>query len=153
MSDSIKKIARNKKAFHNYEILDKMEAGIVLHGTEIKSVRESSVTFRDSFVDISNDEMWLVGFHIAPYNAGNIWNHDEGRKRKLLLKKIEIRRWHQKVKERGLTIVPLDIYLKNGKAKMTIGLAKGKAAFDKRDSIKKKDMQRDMQRSNREMFK
>jgi len=141
-----KVIARNKQIFRNYEILDKLEAGLVLVGTEIKSVRLANVSFRDSFVDISNGEIWIVGLHIAHYTAGNIWNHKEDRKRKLLLNKREIRKWDTKVKERGFTIVPIDIYLKDGKAKMTIGLARGKTGYDRRVDIKDKDMKRETER-------
>ena len=145
MSES-KIIARNKKIFRNYEILEKLEAGIVLVGTEIKSVRLASVSFRDSFIDINKGEMWLVGFYIAQYTSGNIWNHKEDRKRKLLLNKREIKKWDTKVKERGFTIVPIDIYLKNGKAKMTIGLARGKTGYDRRVDIKERDMKRETER-------
>ncbi|HSW59174.1 MAG TPA: SsrA-binding protein SmpB, partial [bacterium] len=113
---------------------------------EIKSIRDGNVSFRDSFVDIVNDEAWLVGFYIAPYSAGNIWNHAEDRKRKLLLNKREIRKWDAKVKERGLTIVPVDIYLKEGNAKMTIGLARGKTSYDRKSDLKEKDIKRDTER-------
>jgi SsrA-binding protein len=142
----VKIISRNKKIFRNYEILDKIEAGIVLVGTEIKSVRAASVSFRDSFIDINKGEIWLVGFYIAHYTEGNIWNHNEDRKRKLLLNKREIRKWDTKVKERGFTIVPIDIYLKEGKAKMTIGLARGKTGYDRRVDIKDRDMKRETER-------
>jgi len=143
---AIKRIARNKKAFHNYEILEQVEAGMVLQGTEIKSIRESKVTFTDSFAEIKKGEIWLVGFHISLYTFGNRWNHDETRKRKLLLHRREILKLHQKIKERGFTLVPLDIYMKDGKAKMTIGLVKGKALYDKRTSLKQKDQMRDLHR-------
>lgn len=138
-TEMIKIIAKNKKAFHNFEILERLEAGLVLVGTEIKSIREGKVSFKDSYVTIRNGEAWLVGFHIAHYSHGNIWNHEEERKRKLLLSKREILKLHQKIKERGYTIAPIDIHLKNGKAKMTIGLARGKALYDKRDTLKKRD--------------
>lgn len=138
-----KQVARNKKISRSYEIIDKLEAGLVLHGTEIKSIRDGNVSFRDSFVDLSGGEAWLVGFYIAPYSAGNIWNHSEDRKRKLLLNRREIRKWDAKVKERGYTIVPVDIYLKDGKAKMTIGLARGKTSYDRKNDLKEKDIQKD----------
>ena len=146
MSSSIKIVSTNKKIFRNYEIIDKIEAGIVLLGTEIKSIRDGNVSFRDSFVDIVNGEMWLIGFSIAPYATGNIWNHKEDRKRKLLLRKRDILKWDAKIKERGFTVVPVDIYLKDGKAKMTIGLARGKTSYDKRADLKEKDIERDSKR-------
>ena len=144
--EKVKVIARNKKIFRTYEIIDKLDAGIALVGTEIKSIRDGKVSFRDSFIDIVKLEAWFIGFHIAPYTAGNRWNHDENRKRKLLLNKREIRKWDSKVKERGLTVVPIEIYLKNGKAKLRIGLARGKTSFDKRHDIKAKDVKRDVAR-------
>ena len=141
-----KVIARNKKAFHNFEILEQLEAGIVLVGTEIKSIREGQVSFKDSYITFREGEAWLVGFHIAHYSHGNIWNHEEERKRKLLMSRREILKFHQKIKERGLTAVPLDLYLKRGKAKVTVGLAKGKALYDKRETLKRRDQEREMQR-------
>lgn len=146
MSDNIKIVSRNKKISRSYEIIDKLEAGIVLLGTEIKSIRDGNVSFRDSFVDINNNEMWLIGFSIAPCATGNIWNHAEDRKRKLLLRKREIMKWDAKVRERGFTIVPIDIYLKDGRAKMTIGLARGKTSYDRKADLKEKDIERDSRR-------
>jgi len=142
----IKLIAKNKKIFRSYEIIDKLEAGIVLQGTEIKSIRNGNVSFRDSFVDIVDGQAWLIGLYIAPYIAGNIWNHAEDRKRKLLLNKREIRKWDSKVKERGFTVVVIDIYLKEGKAKMTIGLARGKTSYDRKSDLKERDIKRDTER-------
>ena len=144
--DRIKSVAKNKKAFRAYEILDKLEAGIVLQGTEIKSIREGNVSFRDSFIDIINGEMWLVGLYIAPYNAGSIWNHASDRRRKLLLNKREIRKWDAKVREKGFTVVPIELYFKNGRAKMEIGLARGKTSFDRKDDLKEKDIKKDSER-------
>ena len=144
--DRIKSVAKNKKAFRAYEILDKLEAGIVLQGTEIKSIREGNISFRDSFIDIINGEMWLVGFYIAPYNAGSIWNHASDRRRKLLLNRREIRKWDAKVREKGFTVVPIEIYFKNGRAKMEIGLARGKTSFDRKDDLKEKDIRKDNER-------
>ena len=144
--DRIKSVAKNKKAFRAYEILDKLEAGIVLQGTEIKSIREGNISFRDSFIDIINGEMWLVGFYIAPYNAGSIWNHASDRRRKLLLNKREIRKWDAKVREKGFTVVPIELYFKNGRAKMEIGLARGKTSFDRKDDLKEKDIKKDNER-------
>ncbi|MGI6395506.1 MAG: SsrA-binding protein SmpB [bacterium] len=143
---NIKSIARNRKISRAYEIIDKLEAGIVLQGTEIKSIRNGNVSFRDSFVDIVNNEAWLVGFYIAPYTSGNIWNHNQDRKRKLLLNRREIKKWDTKVKERGFTVVPLEIYLKDGKAKVVIGLARGKTFFDRKQDLKEKDILRETER-------
>ena len=145
--EKVKVVAKNKKIFRTYEILDRLEAGLALVGTEIKSIRDGKVSFRDSFIDIMSGEAWLIGFHIAPYTAGNRWNHDENRKRKLLLNKREIRKWDAKIRERGFTVVPIELYLKNGKAKLQIGLARGKTSFDKRADIKEKDVKRDVART------
>ena len=144
--EKVKVVAKNKKIFRTYEIIDRLEAGLALVGTEIKSIRDGKVSFRDSFIDIVNFEAWLIGFHIAPYTAGNRWNHDENRKRKLLLNKREIRKWDSKIRERGFTVVPIELYLKDGKAKLQIGLARGKTSFDKRSDIKEKDIKRDVAR-------
>ena len=144
--DRIASVAKNKKVSRAYEILDKLEAGIVLQGTEIKSIREGNVSFRDSFIDIINCEMWLVGFYIAPYNAGSIWNHASDRRRKLLLNKREIRKWDAKVREKGFTVVPIELYLKNGRAKMMIGLARGKTSFDRKDDLKEREIRKDNER-------
>ncbi len=145
--DERKNIARNKKAFHEYEMIEQYEAGLVLLGTEIKSVRDSKVAFQDTFIEIKKGEAWLTGFHIAQYVYGNRFNHKEDRPRKLLLHKKEILKLSQKVKERGYTIIPLDLYIKNGRAKMTVALARGKAMHDKRDDLRKKEHERDMQRA------
>ncbi|MBO4441901.1 SsrA-binding protein SmpB [bacterium] len=144
--DKITSVAKNKKVFRNYEILDKLEAGIVLQGTEIKSIRDGNVSFRDSFIDIQKGEFWLVGFYIAPYTAGNIWNHEADRKRKLLLNRREIKKWDNKVRERGFTVVPIELYIKNGRAKLEIGLARGKTSFDKKDDLKEKSIRKDTER-------
>ncbi len=142
----IKSVARNRKAWHNYEVIEKVEAGLVLTGTEIKSIRDGKVNFKDSFAIVKNGEMWLMGFSISVYSHGNIWNHDEERARKLLLHKKEILKLYQKIKERGFTLTPLEIYLKDGRAKITIALVKGKALYDKREALKKKDQERDVRR-------
>lgn len=141
-----KKIARNKKIFRLYEILDRYEAGLALQGTEIKSIRDGSVAFRDSYIEINNGEAYLVGFFIAQYTEGNIWNHDDSRRRKLLLHRREILKWDSKVRERGFTVVPIELYLKNGKAKIEIGLARGKTGYNRKHDIKEKDMNRDLAR-------
>ncbi|HNT28413.1 MAG TPA: SsrA-binding protein SmpB [bacterium] len=143
-----KTIARNKKAWHEYEILEKFEAGLALTGTEIKSIRDGNVAFRDSYVEIKNGEAILTGFHIAPYICGNRWNHAEDRPRTLLLHKREILKWSQKVKERGFTVIPLELYLdEHGRAKMQVALVRGKALHDKRDTLRKKEMKRELDRA------
>jgi SsrA-binding protein len=136
-------VATNRKALFNYEILERVEAGISLRGSEVKSVRANGLAFRDSFVEYRAGEMYLVGCHIGPYSHGNIQNHSEGRERKLLLHKREILKLGGKVTERGLTIVPLRAYFKEGRVKVEIGLARGKQSHDKRETIKRKDIERD----------
>lgn len=136
-------IASNRKAFFNYEILDRLEAGIVLRGTEVKSIREGGLNFVDSYVDYKDGEMFLVGCRINVYSHGSSMNHEETRSRKLLLNKREIRKMGGRATERGLTIVPLRAYFKDGRVKVEIGLARGKKTHDKRESIKKRDIERD----------
>lgn len=142
-----KVIANNRKAFHDYFIEDKFEAGLVLVGTEIKSIRKGSVQFKDAYVDIINNEAYIVGMHIAPYEFGNRFNHDELRDRKLLLHKLEIKKLSKSVQQKGYTIVPLSLYLSEGKAKMEIALAKGKANYDKRQTLKEKDAKREIEKA------
>ncbi len=142
-----KVIANNRKAFHDYFIEDKFEAGLVLVGTEIKSIRKGSVQFKDAYVDIVNNEAYIVGMHIAPYEFGNRFNHDELRDRKLLLHKLEIKKLSKSVQQKGYTIVPLSLYLSEGKAKMEIALAKGKANYDKRQTLKEKDAKREIEKA------
>ena len=136
-----KLIANNKKAYHDYFILEKYEAGIVLAGTEVKSLRMGKCSIKESFIRIENGEMYLYGMHISPYEKGNIFNKDPLRVRKLLLHKKEIDKIFGKMKEQGNTVVPLQVYFK-----MEIGLAKGKKLYDKRDDIAKKDQKREAQR-------
>lgn len=136
-------IATNRKAFFNYEILERAEAGISLVGTEVKSIREGGLNFRDSFVEFRGGELFLVGCRIGPYSHGNLQNHPEDRNRKLLLHKREILKLGGKATERGLTIVPLRAYFKNGRVKMEIGLARGKKRHDKRESLKRRDLERE----------
>ncbi len=140
-------IATNKRAFHDYHILEKFQAGIVLTGTEIKSVRAGRVQLKDSFAKIENGEVWLYKSHISKYEMGNIYNHDPERKRKLLLTKQEIRKLDDKLKGASETLVPLKIYLSNGWAKVELGLAKGKKLYDKREDKQKKDVKRDIERA------
>jgi SsrA-binding protein len=143
-------LATNRKAFFNYEILERTEAGLVLVGTEVKSIREGGLNFRDSFVDFRGGEFFLVGCRIGPYSHGNLMNHAEDRDRKLLLKKREILKLGGRVTERGLTIVPLKAYLKRGRVKLEIGLARGKKSHDKRESLKQKDIERETRQAVRD---
>ena len=145
-----KVLATNRKAFFNYEILDRAEAGIALRGTEVKSIREGGFQFRDSYVDFRGGELFLVGVRVAPYSHGNLLNHPEDRDRKLLLHKREILKLGGRATEKGLTIVPLRAYIKNGRIKVEIGLARGKKAHDKRESIKQKDIERETKQAMRE---
>lgn len=144
-------LAQNKKARHDYTIVDTIEAGIVLTGTEIKSVRAARIQLKDGFAQIKNGEAWLVNVHIAPFEQGNIWNQDPERTRKLLLKKREIDRLANELKGSGMTLVPLKVYLKNGFAKVLLGLAKGKHDYDKRESIKRREQDRDIKRVMKSM--
>ena len=134
----------NKKARFEYEILDSFEAGISLLGTEVKSLRQSNANFLDSYAKIKNEEIFIVNLHISEYKYGNIQNHEPKRMRKLLLKKQEIRKLESKVLEKGLTLVPLSFYLKNGKIKLELGLCRGKKLYDKRETIKQRDIERSM---------
>ena len=132
----------NRKAKYNYQIFETVEAGIVLTGTEIKSLRVGKANIKDSYARIKNNEVFLINMHISSYENGNIFNHDETRERKLLLHKKEILKFRDKIKLEGYTLVPLKVYLKNGRAKVLIGLAKGKKKYDKREDIKKRDIER-----------
>lgn len=143
----MKRIAENRKARHEYEIFDRFEAGLVLQGTEIKSIRQGKVQMKDSYVSIINGEAFIKGLHISPYEFGNRFNHDETRDRKLLLHKKEIRKLEQASQAKGFTIVPLSIYLSKGLAKMEIALAKGKNLHDKRESSKERDAKREIEKA------
>ena len=146
MADSYQEVIKNKKARFEYEIFDTFEAGIVLRGTEVKSVRLKKVNIQDSYARVKNGEVFIVGMNISVYDQGNRFNHEPTQERKLLLHKHEIKRLTGKLQERGYTLVPLKMYFKNGKVKIELGLAKGKALFDKRKTIQKRDLDRDMQR-------
>ncbi|MCP4117912.1 MAG: SsrA-binding protein SmpB [Desulfobacteraceae bacterium] len=148
-SEHIKIIANNKKARHDYHLSDEVEAGIVLKGTEVKSIREGRVTIKDAYAEIKNGEVFLRQLHISPYTYAYYDNHDPLRSRKLLLHSSEIKRIIGKTKERGFTIVPLKIYFKNGKVKVQIALAKGKKLYDKRESIKTRDVNRELDRARK----
>ena len=141
-----KLIANNKKAYHDYFIEEKYEAGLVLHGTEVKSLRMGKCSIKEAFIRIENGEVFIYGMHISPYEKGNIFNKDPLRVRKLLLHKSQIQKLIGYSAERGYTIVPLQVYFSNGRAKIEIGLAKGKKLYDKRQDIAKKDQKREAEK-------
>ncbi|HHS14360.1 MAG TPA: SsrA-binding protein SmpB [bacterium] len=149
-SSPIKLVTQNRKARHDYHLLEKWEAGLVLRGTEVKSLRAGMANLKDSYARISGGEIFLYGFHISPYDKGSRYNHDPLRTRKLLLHKKEIRKLQGRVEERGLTLVPVRVYFKGGKAKVEIALARGKKQYDKRADIAKRDAHRDMERDFQE---
>ena len=144
--ETMKLIANNKKAYHDYFILDTYEAGIALHGTEVKSLRMGKCSIKESFIRIENGEVFVYGMHVSPYEKGNIFNKDPMRVKKLLLHKSEINKLLGKIKEKGMSLVPLKVYFKGSLVKVEIGLAKGKKLYDKRDDIAMKDQQREAQR-------
>lgn len=144
-----KLISNNKKAYHDYFVLEKYECGIELKGTEVKSLSLSNCSIKESLCKIIGGECFVIGMNINPYEKGNIFNVDSLRTRKLLLHKQEIRKIEEKLKLQGFTLIPLQVYFKNGKVKVEIGLCKGKKLYDKREDLKKKDMKRDMERSIR----
>lgn len=146
MSGQMKLVANNKKAYHDYFIEEKYEAGIVLHGTEVKSMRMGKCSVKESFIRIENGEIFAYGMHVSPYEKGNIFNKDPLRVKKLLLHRKEINKLMGKIAEKGYTLVPLQVYFKDGKAKVEIGLAKGKKLYDKRQDIAKKDQKREAER-------
>lgn len=155
MSERMKLVANNKKAYHDYFIEEKYEAGIVLHGTEVKSMRMGKCSVKESFIRIENGEIFAYGMHVSPYEKGNIFNKDPLRVKKLLLHKKEINKLMGKIAEKGYTLVPLQVYFKDGKAKVEIGLAKGKKLYDKRQDIAKKDQKREAERelkSNKRLY-
>jgi SsrA-binding protein len=139
-------LVTNKKAFHQYEILETFEAGIVLEGTEIKSLRDNGGSLQEAYVKVIRNEVWLIGCHIAPYKYGNIHNHEEIRDRKLLLHKREIIKLHNSTQKDGLTVVPIAFYLKDGRLKVKIAIGKGKKMADKREAVKERDDKRHMQK-------
>lgn len=149
MKEGIKIIARNKKAFFNYSVEYKLECGIVLQGSEVKSVKEGKISFNDAFAEIIDGEVFIKNFSIAEYVYSSVFNHKPERIRKLLLHKEEIKRLSRRVLEKGYTLIPLEFYLKNGRLKVELGLCKGKKLYDKRADIKERDVKRDMQRENK----
>ena len=142
----MKLVANNKKAYHDYFIEEKYECGIELHGTEVKSLRLGKCSVKESFIRIEKGEVWVYGMHISPYEQGNIFNVDAMRPKKLLMHKYEINKLAAKVAEQGVTLIPLQVYFKDGRAKVEIGLAKGKKLYDKRADIAKKDQLREAQK-------
>ena len=148
-NSGIKIVANNKKAYHDYFVLEKLEAGIELFGTEVKSIRQGKINLKDSWCFVKDGEMFVNGMHISPYEQGNIFNRDPLRTKKLLLHKKEIRRFYAMVKQDGLAIVPLSVYFSKGRAKVEIGLCKGKKLYDKREVAAKKDAMRNIERGLR----
>jgi len=148
-ADDTRPIAANRKAFHDFFIEDRVEAGIALVGTEVKSLREGRVNLRDSYAEVREGEVYLIGAHISPYEQGNVWNHDPVRPRKLLLHGHEIVRLQQKIKERGYTLVPTRMYFRGSRVKVELALAHGKRQYDKRADMAARDAQRDVERALR----
>ncbi len=148
MSERI--ITQNRKARHDYHIVDTMEAGIVLQGTEVKALRDGKVNLKDSYANVQDNELFLHNVHISPYSHGNINNHDPVRSRKLLLHRKEIKKLIGKTQEKGLTLVPLKLYFKNGKVKVELAIARGKKLYDKRHDIAKRDAERELKRALKE---
>jgi SsrA-binding protein len=148
-----KKIANNRRAFHDYIVDERIECGISLLGTEVKSIREGRVSFADSYARIRNDELWLIGLHISQYNQASVFNHEPARDRKLLVHRQEIRRLRRKVDEKGYTLIPLRLYFSRSLVKVEIGLCKGKRRHDKRQAIKARDQRRDAAREIRERMR
>jgi SsrA-binding protein len=146
-SSGIKVAIRNRKARHEYHVLDTYEAGLVLQGTEVKSLRDGRANLQDSYARFDRGELWLLNLHISPYEAGNRYNHDPLRPRKLLLNRKELRKLVGQVEQQGLTLVPLDIYFRHGRAKATIALVKGKQLHDKREDLKRREHERDVERA------
>ena len=149
----IKTIAQNRKAYHDFFIEEKYECGIALFGTEVKSIRQGKVNLKESWAQIRKGEVWVEGLHISPYEQGNIFNRDPLRAKKLLLHRNEIRKLDSLVMRQGFTLIPLEIYLKDGKVKIQLGLCKGKQLHDKRDTIARKDSDREIQRALRQRQK
>ncbi|MGN0305681.1 MAG: SsrA-binding protein SmpB [Lachnospiraceae bacterium] len=144
--EAMKLVANNKKAYHDYFVEEKIEAGLVLHGTEVKSLRMGKCSIKEAFIRIEHGEIFIYGMHISPYEKGNIFNKDPLRVKKLLLHKTEINKLLGKIKEKGFTIVPLQVYFKEGRAKVEIGLCRGKKLYDKRQDIAKKDQKREAEK-------
>lgn len=148
----IKNIAKNPTALHNYTVIDKMEAGLVLYGTEIKSIRNGKVNLKDSYATLNKGEIFVYSMHISPYEQGNIFNKDPMRPRKLLLHKKEIFKLTGMIQQKGYTLVPISIYFKDNRVKLELGICKGKKLFDKREDLKKKEADRKIQIAMREKY-
>lgn len=146
---SVKVVATNRKARHEYFILDTFEAGIALQGSEIKSIRAGQISLAEAYVQLDGEQAWLVEAHVAPYEQASHYNHEPRRPRKLLLHKSEIRAIWDDVRKKGVTVIPLQVYLKNGRAKVEIAVARGKKLYDKRQDIARRDAERELQRSLR----
>ncbi|MBR3878501.1 MAG: SsrA-binding protein SmpB [Clostridia bacterium] len=149
----IKIAAQNKKAYHDYFVEEKYEAGIELFGTEVKSIRAGSVNLKDSYCDIKDGELFVIGMHVSPYEHGNIFNRDPLRRRKLLMHKREIMKLHGLVAQKGMSLIPLSLYFKNSHVKVELGLCRGKKMYDKRDSIAERDANREIDRKMKESYK
>lgn len=145
-----KRLARNRRAFHEYIVDEHLEVGIELHGTEVKSMRSGQFSFADAYARVKEGELWLIGLHIAEYTHGNLFNHPPTRERKLLAHASEIDRLRRRVEEKGFTLIPLEFYLKQGLIKLSLGVCKGKKLYDKRESLKQKAQKRDMDREMKE---
>ena len=150
--EEVKTVAQNRKARHDYFVEESYECGLELRGTEVKSIRLGKCNLKDSYASVEKGEMWVHGMHISPYEKGNIFNTDPMRPKKLLMHKVEIRKLEQAIMQKGLTLVPLSVYLKHGRMKLELGLCKGKKNYDKRDDIAKRDAEREIERSMRGKF-
>ncbi len=150
---STKTVAQNRRAFHDYGVDERLECGVALQGTEVKSVRAAQISFSDAYARITDGQLELVGFHITPYDHASFENHDPDRTRRLLAHRAEIKRLHRKVQEKGYTLIPLRILLKGGLVKVEIGLCKGKRSYDKREDIKRRDMKREADREIRDRMR
>ncbi len=153
MNENSRTVAQNKKAYHDYFVLEEYEAGIELFGTEVKSIREGRVNLKDAWCSIDNGEIFVNGMHISPYEQGNIFNRDPLRKKRLLMHKKEIHKLYGTIKQQGLTLIPLSVYFKKGKAKIKVGLCKGKKIYDKRDVAAKKEANRSIDREIKERMR
>lgn len=153
MNENSRTVAQNKKAYHDYFVLEEYEAGIELFGTEVKSIRQGRVNLKDAWCSIDNGEIFVNGMHISPYEQGNIFNRDPLRKKKLLMHKKEIHKLYGTIKQQGLTLIPLSVYFNKGKAKIKVGLCKGKKIYDKRDIAAKKEANRSIDREIKERMR
>ena len=153
MNENSRTVAQNKKAYHDYFVLEEYEAGIELFGTEVKSIRQGRVNLKDAWCSIDNGEIFVNGMHISPYEQGNIFNRDPLRKKKLLMHKKEIHKLYGTIKQQGLTLIPLSVYFNKGRAKIKVGLCKGKKSYDKRDVAAKKEANRSIDREIKERMR